>query len=119
MKYTWPGNVRELQSIIECAVNFETDSTIGMEFIGRRIKINNDKNGLTSKYISKDLSAVLKDFEKEVIENTVKQYTFLESREDIVQRVCKDLNISSATLYRKVKAMDICLNDEKSLKNET
>lgn len=119
MKYTWPGNVRELQSIIECAVNFETDSTIGMEFIGRRIKANNDKNGLTSKYISKDLSAALQNFEKEVIENTVKQYTFLESREDIVQRVCKDLNISRATFYRKVKAMDICLNDEKSLKDET
>lgn len=118
MKYTWPGNVRELQSIIECAVNFETDNVIGMEFIGKRIKANQGKNGLASRYFSKDLSTVLQEFEKEVIVNTVKKYTFLESKEDITQRVCKDLNISRATLYRKVKSMEICLDNEKNLKNE-
>ncbi len=118
MKYPWPGNVRELQSMIECAVNFETGSSIGMEFIGKRIKVNQDPNEISSEWVSKDLSAILYDYEKEVIENTVKKYIFLESKEDIVQRACKDLNISRATLYRKLKAMGICLNNEKSLNDE-
>ncbi len=104
--------------MIECAVNFETGSSIGMEFIGKRIKVNQDPNEISSEWVSKDLSAILYDYEKEVIENTVKKYIFLESKEDIVQRACKDLNISRATLYRKLKAMGICLNNEKSLNDE-
>ena len=118
MRYPWPGNVRELQSVIECAVNFETSSTIGMKFIEKRLKLNPDKGGLASKYTSQSLDAAIKDFEKEIIENTIKKYSFLDTKEDITQKVCRDLNISRATLYRKLKGLDSYLNNEKNLNTE-
>lgn len=110
MKYSWPGNVRELQSVIECAANFETSSIIGLEFIEKRLKLNQSEEALTEMDVSKNLNTALREFEKEIIENTINKYCYLNTKEEIIKRVCKDLNISRATLYRKLKGIDTYLN---------
>ncbi|HPO76123.1 MAG TPA: sigma 54-interacting transcriptional regulator [Thermoclostridium caenicola] len=118
MKYPWPGNVRELQSIIECAVNFETSNTISMRFIEKRLKPVQGKFGEISKYMTDSLDGTIRNFEKEIIENTINKYSYMDSKEHIIQKVCTDLNISRATLYRKINSLNINLNCEKILKSE-
>lgn len=116
-KYHWPGNVRELQSIIEHAVSFETGNTISLEFIEKRLKINN-KTSFAACFNTKSLDTAIKSFEKDIIENSISKYRFLGNKEHIVNQVCNDLNISRATLYRKLKELQINLNNEKNLNNE-
>jgi transcriptional regulator with PAS, ATPase and Fis domain len=118
LKYQWPGNVRELQSVIEYAVNFETGNTISLNFIEKRLKLNLEKNSTAVSPYTKTLDAALRDYEKEILENSIKRYSLLNTKEDIASGVCKDLNISRATLYRRLKDLGINLNREKNLKVE-
>lgn len=118
MKYQWPGNVRELQSVLEYAVNFETGSTIGMEYIEKRLRLNHDKNGTVISHTSKNLNAQMKEHERKVLQNSIDKYIFLDSKEDIIKHICRDLNISRATLYRKIKDRNLSLNDKNNLNIE-
>ncbi|HYE11413.1 MAG TPA: sigma 54-interacting transcriptional regulator [Patescibacteria group bacterium] len=118
LKYPWPGNVRELQSVIEYAVSFETGETIGLEFIEKRLKLNHDRSSLNISHDIKNLEAALRDYEKEALESSIKKYSFLSTKEAIAKEVCRDLSISRATLYRKIKDFNINLNCEKNLRAE-
>jgi transcriptional regulator with PAS, ATPase and Fis domain len=117
-KYQWPGNVRELQSVLEYAVNLETGKTIGVEFIEKRLKLNNDKSGLMINHSSKGLDTQKREFEKKILENIIEKYAYMNTKEDISKHICKDLNISRATLYRKISDLNACLNSKNSLKTE-
>jgi len=118
LKYQWPGNVRELQSVIEYAVNFETGKTISTGFIEKRLRLNQDRSSMSADPGIQNLNTALRDYEKEILESNIKKYTFLNSKEDIIKQVCKDLDISRATLYRKLKNLDINLNCKINLKDE-
>ncbi len=118
LTYQWPGNVRELQSVIEYAVNFETGKTLSMEFIEKRLRLNQDRSGMAAGLTTKTLDTALQAYEKEILESSIKKYAFLNAKEDIAMQVCKDLSISRATLYRKLKNLDINLNYETYLKTE-
>ncbi|AET67590.1 transcriptional regulator containing PAS, AAA-type ATPase, and DNA-binding domains [Desulfosporosinus orientis DSM 765] len=108
--YSWPGNVRELQSIIEYAVNFETGKVIGTELIKKRLKFSSDKNSCTGRFVKKSLEAAMKETEREIIKNSIYENRSAGSKEGVVQKVCNDLEISRATLYRKMKELKIELN---------
>ena len=118
LKYQWPGNVRELQSVIEYAVSFETGKAIGVEFIEKRLRLNQDKGGLPIGHDVISLESALKDYEKVLLESSINKYSYLGCKEAIAAEVCRDLNISRATLYRKIKDLGICLKVEKNLKCE-
>lgn len=118
LKYQWPGNVRELQSVIEYAVSFETGGTIGLEFIEKRLRLNHDKASPAVSPDSRSLEASLKAYEKELLESSIRKYGYLNSKEAIAKEVCRELDISRATLYRRIKDLDISLNIEKNLRNE-
>jgi transcriptional regulator with PAS, ATPase and Fis domain len=118
LKYQWPGNVRELQSVIEYAVNFETGKTLSFEFIEKRLRLSQDRSSMIAGSSTKNLDAALRDYEKEILESSIKRYAFLNTKEDIARQVCRDLNISRATLYRKLKCLDINLNCETNLRTE-
>lgn len=109
-QYSWPGNVRELQSIIEYAVNFETGRVIGMELIKKRLKFSSEKNSCVNRFSSKSLDASLKEMEIEIIKNSINKNSAAGSKENVIQKVCSDLQISRATLYRKVKELKIDIN---------
>lgn len=117
-KYQWPGNVRELQSVLEYAVNLETGKIIGMEFIEKRLKLNNDKSNSIVNNNTKSLDAEIKEYEKRILENVIEKYAYMNTKEDIAKHVCKDLNISRATLYRKISDSNVCLNIKNNLKTE-
>ena len=117
-KYSWPGNVRELQSIIEYAVNFETGKTIGMELIEKRLKFSNGKNNCVNHLSDKSLDSSVKALELEIIRNTIYKNRALSSKENIIQKVCSDLEISRATLYRKMREYKLDFNNETSINNE-
>lgn len=118
-KYQWPGNVRELQSVLEYAVNLETGKTIGMEFIEKRLRLNQDKNGLILNNSTGSLDTEMREYEKKILEKSMEKYSYLNTKEDIAKHMCRDLNISRATLYRKIKGLDINLKTENNLKTET
>jgi transcriptional regulator with PAS, ATPase and Fis domain len=117
-KYQWPGNVRELQNVLEYAVNLETGKTIGMKFIEKRLKLNNDKSELMINHSPRSLDTEIRECEKKILENIIKRYAYMNTKEDIAKHICKDLNISRATLYRKISSLNVCLNSKNNLKTE-
>lgn len=111
LRYPWPGNVRELQNLIEYAVNFETGNMISSELIEKRLLINQEKCKLIDRFNGRSLGASIKELEKELITNCIDKYSFSSSKEYMVQQICKELDIGRATFYRKIKELNICLED--------
>ncbi len=96
--YDWPGNVRELENIIEYAMNMEQSNVITETSIPKNLVFSQNKAA------SRPLEEMVREFEKEVIENRAKKYG--SSKEDKIN-LAMDLNIGIATLYRKLKMHDI------------
>lgn len=95
LSYSWPGNVRELQNLIEYAINFEKGGKIGVDMINKRLGGNKEVVQQ-----AKSLKELVADYEKEVIGNMIRQFgDDTEAKKDIA----KKLNISPATLYRKLE----------------
>lgn len=117
MEYSWPGNVRELQNVIEYACNFETDDMISSQVIERRLQPKAED--FTKRFEGKSLSKSLAITEKEIIENCLYKYSFSDKRDEIIKLTCMELDISRASLYRKIKDYNISLNFENNLNSET
>lgn len=94
--YNWPGNVRELRNVVERSYYLCEDNNITEEYLHdylvnkKTIEIEDNREILT-----------IEELEKESIRNAIKQ-----SKGDLV-RAAHMLNISRATIYRKVKKYDI------------
>ncbi|MDU5081424.1 sigma 54-interacting transcriptional regulator [uncultured Tissierella sp.] len=117
MEYHWPGNVREMQNLIEYACNFETGSLISSQVIEKRLEPKNE--GFTKRFDGESLSISLGIVEKEIIIRCINKYSCSNTKDQMISCVCKELDISRATLYRKIKEYNICLNHENYLNNET
>lgn len=94
LKYSWPGNVRELQNLIEYAINFEKHDVITLNTIAGRIEPN--KSRIDEDKTFKDM---VTEFEKQVIYEYMERYGY---DTDSKKLIAKKLNISTATLYRKL-----------------
>lgn len=116
MDYHWPGNVRELQNLIEYACNIETGSLISSQVISRRFQIK--EGNLVKRFEGESLSNSLAILEKEIILNCINKHSGLNGKDNAVSCVCKELDISRATLYRKIKEYNISLKVENSLEIE-
>lgn len=89
-KYHWPGNVRELENILERAI-----------FLCQGRVIQEDDIYLPRISVTKTPKITPELSEKEVIRNFLLTYGYtLEAKKE----VAKQLNISLATLYNKIKA---------------
>lgn len=95
LSYSWPGNVRELQNLIEYVINFEKDNIIGADIINRRL---GDKKDIQEE--EKSLKELVADYEKSVIKNMVTVYG---DDTEAKKNIARKLNISPATLYRKLE----------------
>lgn len=92
MNYSWPGNIRELKNIIERAIILAQGPYITLKDIPDRIR-----GQLKSEERSKTLKEAVEEFEKNLLLNTLKEYSYNK------ERAAESLGIDLATLYRKLK----------------
>lgn len=97
--YNWPGNVRELENAVEYAINMEDGPVISKDSLSDKLKRMNSiyHQGLT-------LEEQTRAFEKHIIEQHLERegYTVTDKK-----RVARMLGIGEATLYRKMKSLNI------------
>lgn len=94
-RYHWPGNVRELESVVESAMNnINRDDRILTIFT----KLQPSKQTLTSKVTLKE---ALEKHEAAILVSVLTQNDWH------MEETAKDLNISPASLYRKLKKYGI------------
>ncbi|MFO7569149.1 MAG: sigma 54-interacting transcriptional regulator [Smithellaceae bacterium] len=97
-RYAWPGNVRELQNIVERMMNYARDGQLVRDLIPGEIFKTGKIQDTLSSLESPD------EKEKKII---VKMMGLNFQKMDIADK----LNISRATLYRKLKKYKISIKD--------
>jgi transcriptional regulator with PAS, ATPase and Fis domain len=95
-EYNWPGNVREVKNVVEYAVNMENSAQINVTNLPDRIK-----NGHNT------LVYTLSSSEKLESEAIIKELTKFGKTTKGKRLTAKELGISLATLYRKIKKYNI------------
>ncbi|RVU54278.1 sigma-54 interaction domain-containing protein [Anaerosphaera multitolerans] len=106
--YSWPGNVRELENTIEYVMNFKEKGIIKSEDLPNKhfninfIELQNPKMELDTYNKSLTFKDNVKLYEKTIIEQEIQKYPSPLSRDNLL-KICHKLNISPATLYRKIK----------------
>ena len=101
-RYPWHGNVRELENAIERACALCDDALICMDDLPAQVACGTAQaaeaaqEGCPKLPVGQSLDAFVKDLERRFIEETIR---FNEGSRD---RAAKMLNISMATLYRKL-----------------
>lgn len=116
LEYHWPGNVRELQNIIEYACNFETGDSISKNIIEKRMQHKSEN--ITKRFEVESLAGFLSAVEKDVLVNSINKHCHIKNKQEMIRNICNNLDISRATLYRKLKDYDLCLEGETNLKSE-
>ncbi|MDF7801274.1 sigma-54 dependent transcriptional regulator [Pontiellaceae bacterium B1224] len=101
--YTWPGNVRELQNVIQHCLTFLSDGKITKETLPSKLIVSYEENpgaqnaALTGEFEKgKSLKAFLRAKEKEYLK------TVIDTMGGDKAAAAKELDISLATLYRKL-----------------
>ena len=101
--YTWPGNVRELQNVIQHCLTFLHDGKITKETLPSKLIVSYEENpGVHNPNLSgefekgKSLKAFLRAKEKEYLK------TVIDTMGGDKAAAAKELDISLATLYRKL-----------------
>lgn len=97
--YNWPGNVRELENCVEYAVNITMDQVITARSFPPRLLDSAGKHQPDSNQVKS-----LDDLERTAIVKALRQFGSNTVGKEKVARV---LGISRATLYRKMKELEI------------
>ncbi len=102
LNYDWPGNVRELRNTVERLIIFSTDGQLKIEHLPNPIK---ERYGNEQPYKQGDSSTPFQDrldeYEKNLLLHELKQANGNKNS------LAKDLGISRATLYYKMKRLGI------------
>ena len=96
-QYSWPGNIRELENVIERAVAIYDDEVLRMEYL----VFGNPDSGSASNLPS--------DTEKEQLIHEIRQYS------GNLENLLNKLNMSRATLFRKLKYYGLSLKSIKKV----
>ena len=99
-KYHWPGNVRELIHTIEFVAQMADDSVIADHHLPRALSLESMPGG----GLSGALSELVRDFERKVILERLRDFG---KSTEAKKRIARDLGISKATLYNKIKQLEI------------
>jgi DNA-binding NtrC family response regulator len=92
LRYTWPGNVRELENAMERAVALARGSRVELEDLPEDVR-----QAFPRALATKGAVRPLEDIEKEYI------LAALEANDGNQTQTAEQLEIGSATLYRKLK----------------
>jgi transcriptional regulator with PAS, ATPase and Fis domain len=100
LSYVWPGNIRELENTVEYMAGMETGEIITMDRVPSRIKRKRPDR------VSPDMSldALLEKYEEDLLRQKLSEIGGLPGRKD---KLAEMLQISRATLYRKLKKLGI------------
>jgi transcriptional regulator with PAS, ATPase and Fis domain len=98
INYNWPGNIRELRNVIESSINMCDENKIMISHLPEALqRFNDEKNTGT-------LSHIMKVHEKNTLMLYLKRYgNSVENK----KQIARELNISLATLYNKIKMYNI------------
>jgi two-component system, NtrC family, response regulator HydG len=96
LRYDWPGNVRELENAMERAVALARNSRVELEDLPEEVR-----QALPRPIATRDTLRALEEVEKEYI------LAALELNGGNQTRTAAQLQIGSATLYRKLKAYGV------------
>ena len=92
--YSWPGNVRELKNIIEYLANVVENEEVQPSDLPNHIVLRAAKG-----YDAWSLEKIMEEYEKHILANMMKGENSVEEKE----KIADTLQISRATLYRKLK----------------
>ncbi len=98
MSYDWPGNVREMKNIIEYLANVTEGEQIQLSDLPDHIVLRSSKG-----YGDWSLDEILGEYEKRVLGSMIKKDATLAEKNQLAD----SLQISRATLYRKLKKYDL------------
>jgi two-component system response regulator HydG len=92
--YSWPGNIRELRNVLERAVVLATSEKIGLKELPNKLldTKESDRDSLKNK---------IDYYEKKVIVDTLEAHNWNK------EEAARILGVDLATLYRKIKKLDI------------
>jgi DNA-binding NtrC family response regulator len=99
--YYWPGNVRELRNIVERLVILSGDNLIGADAVGAALPSAVMTADRQFNFSGKPLKELVSDFEKAVIEQTMKR------NEGHVSKSARQLGLERSHLYKKMRAFGI------------
>ena len=99
-EYSWPGNIRELKNVISYAITLCDDGTISLEHLPEYVFdcppfIFNENEGSHSQHVE-----ILPEQGQEILQT-------LRNNNWNATEAAKQLEISRATLYRKMKKYNI------------
>lgn len=94
LNYSWPGNVRELKNIVEYLANIVEGEIVQLSDLPDHIVLRSAKG-----YEAWSLEKIMEEYEKRVLTGMVKGETAAADKE----RLAEALQISRATLYRKLR----------------
>ena len=100
MNYKWPGNVRELENTIEYAVNMCSSSVIKCMDLPNRLKVSEN----TLKLSGNVRIIPIKELEKKEIQKAIEYFGH---SKQAITKAAEALELSRATLYRKLKEYGI------------
>ncbi|MDW7674861.1 MAG: sigma 54-interacting transcriptional regulator, partial [Bacillota bacterium] len=98
INYNYPGNIRELENILEVSIVYDEDNVINLEDLPDIVNPQQQKPGVIEFFFEQFPN--INEIEAEVLKRAVKEF---KSKTD----AAKHLNISRATLYRKLKEYHI------------
>ncbi|MDD5169333.1 MAG: sigma 54-interacting transcriptional regulator [Syntrophales bacterium] len=111
-KYRWPGNVRELIHTIEFAAQMADDSVITVHHLPRALC----PESMSDWFQAGTLPELVRDLERKIIAARLKYYgTALSGKRSIA----RELGISMATLYNKMKNLGIAEVNSNKLEKST
>ena len=106
--HKWPGNIRELENVMEFAVIYEEGALISKSTIAKRLRMDRQKQHDSTNDGTASLYSYLQNKEKGYIENMIAAHNRMgSSKTTITNYICRDLDISTATFYRKIKELNI------------
>lgn len=99
--YYWKGNIRELENVVQYMISMSVDNmtgTMDVNVLPKNILENEADNSKETRIKSKEMS--LSEWEYKKIFELMEQYGYTTEGK---KRAAKELGISLATLYRKLK----------------
>lgn len=111
IEYSWPGNIRELQNVIEYSISMSMDGELSdLELLKNRLNVDID----SMRFLSSEKNTIsnnqrvsvskIDDIEKNEIVKALELFKDYKKDKDMAAR---ELGISKATLYRKIKKYNI------------